>query len=174
VILSSGCAYQLGGADRSLPGGYRQVTIPIFKNFTSEPGIEVYFTNALIQEIERSRVGKIVPPEQSEIRVEGIIENVTVDAGPGEERAALPMGADLASVYNIKLQVRVTLKRQADQSILWEGVFKGERGFQAASVSPVGVNTVNPLYNLSRRRQNIESMAYELMNDSFGRITENF
>lgn len=41
MLLLASCAYRLGSPDRGLPGGYRQVYIPMFKNMSQEPGIEV-------------------------------------------------------------------------------------------------------------------------------------
>jgi hypothetical protein len=52
--LLTGCAYRFGNVSRSLPGGYKYISIPVFKNKTQETGIEVGFTNALIQEFDRS------------------------------------------------------------------------------------------------------------------------
>lgn len=169
-----GCAYRMGSPDRSLPGGYKQMTVPIFKNFTQEPGIEVYFTNSLIQEFERSRIARITDPAKSEVLVEGEILDVTYTPGGKKEGSTLPTGAVLATLYTIKLRSKITLRRQADRSVLWEGNFETERDYSAPQVSAAGINTVNPLYNLAARRQNIQSLATELMSEAHSRITENF
>ena len=57
LVILAGCAYHAGSGDRQIPGGYRSIAVPVFKNQTNEPGIEAYFTNAMIVEIERARVG---------------------------------------------------------------------------------------------------------------------
>lgn len=169
-----GCAYRAGGPDRSLPGGYTQVHIPIFKNLTQEVGIEVGFTNALIAEFERSRAARVVPATYADTQVDG--EIVTLQYLPGgiQEGGKFPHGSVLASEYRVLLTVRVTLRKKSDQSILWQGQFQGERTYVAPQVVQAGVNTVNPLYNLSARRQNIEIMAADLMSQAHDRMSESF
>ena len=174
VFVTAGCAYHLGSPDRGLPGGYRQLTIPIFKNLTQEVGIEVDFTNALIQEFERSRNGRVVEPSQSEVQVEGEIQTVQYLPGGKKEGGTLPTGVVLASEYRILVTTKVTLRRLADRSILWTGSFSGERTYVAPQVTQAGLNTVNPLYNLSARRQNIQVMAADMMSEAHDRMTENF
>ena len=180
VALSSfGCAYRLGAATRTIPGGYNQISIPVFKNLTQETGIEVSFTHTLIQEFQRSRVARIVDSSLSEVAVVGQIDSVQYLPGSprraGEASAPyLPGGAVISSEYRILLNVTVRLVRQADGTQLWSGAFVGERTYVAPQVTIAGVNSVNPLYNLSARRQNIDSIAFDLMVEVHDRITENF
>ncbi len=176
--LLSGCAYQLGVASRTIPGGYKQISVPVFKNKTQEPGLEVAFTNALIHEFQRSRVARVVDNSLSEVAVMGTID--TVNYLPGAKRIAgdsstyLPNGTVIASEYRILLTVTVKVVRQADGTQLWAGSFTGERTYAAPQVTLAGVNSVDPLYNLSARRQNIDLMANDLMLEAHDRITENF
>lgn len=171
VSLLSGCAYRLGSPDRSLPGGYRQVFIPVFKNRSQEPGVEVAFTNHLIQEFERARIGRIVEADQAEVIAEGTIESVTYSPQAFGPQIT---GANLATHYQILIRVNLVLRRNSDKSILWQGNFGGERTYMAPQVLAAGINTVNPLYNLSARRQNIEVAAADMMSEAHDRITENF
>lgn len=178
-LFLSGCAYHLGAANRSIPGGYKQISVPVFKNKTQETGIEVSFTNSIIQEFQRSRVARVVDNALSEVAVIGTIDSVQYF--PGAKRLSgdsatplLPSGSALASEYRIILTVTVRVVRQADGTELWKGSFSGERTYQAPQVTLAGVNSVNPLYNLSARRQNIDLMASDLMLEAHDRITENF
>jgi hypothetical protein len=177
TLLAASCAYRIGSPDRSLPGGYRQVFVPVFKNKTMEPGIEVSFTNALIQEFERAKIGRVTPESQAEIIAEGEIETVEyAPAGKREytEGSSLPRGAVLAAQYQIAILAKLTLLRSSDRSVLWTGEFAGERSYVAPQVIAAGINTVNPLYNLSARRQNIETIAIKMMSEAHDRMTENF
>lgn len=178
-LFLTGCAYRLGAASRSIPGGYKQISVPVFKNKTQETGIEVAFTNVLIQEFQRSRIARVVDNSLSEVAVVGTID--TVQYLPGAKRTAgdsstpyLPNGTVIASEYRILLNVTVKVVRQADGTELWSGTFSGERTYQAPQVTLAGVNSVNPLYNLSARRQNIDIMASDIMAEAHDRITENF
>lgn len=137
------------------------------------------FTNSLIQEFQRSRVARVVDNSLSEVAVIGEINSVSYL--PGAKRTAgdssalyLPSGTVLASEYRILLKVTVKVVRQADGTELWSGGFEGERTYQAPLVTLAGVNSVNPLYNLSARRQNIDVMSLDLMSEAHDRITENF
>jgi hypothetical protein len=169
----SGCAYGMGSPDRSLANGYRQVTIPVFKNLSMEPSVEVVFTNSLIKEFERSRIGRIVEPSQAEVVVEGNIKSITYTAG-GKKDSGLPTGAVLATSYDIAVVVSITVKRRSDQSVLWDGEFVRSRSYSAPQVTLPGINTVNPLYNLSARRQNLDILASDMMAEAHDRLTENF
>lgn len=178
-VFLSGCAYHLGVASRTIPGGYKQISVPIFKNKTQEPGLEVGFTNALIHEFQRSRVARVVDNSLSEVAVIGQIDSVQYL--PGAKRVSgdsaaqyLPEGSVIASEYRILLSVTVKVVRQADGTELWSGAFTGERTYAAPQVTLAGVNSVDPLYNLSARRQNIDLMANDLMLEAHDRITENF
>ncbi len=179
LLIGSGCAYHLGSSERTIPGGYKQISVPIFKNRSQETGVEVALTNALIQEFQRSRIARVVDNSLSEVAVVGTIDSIQYL--PGAKRTSgdssapfLPLGTVIASEYRILMTVTVELKRQAYGIQLWSGTFSGERTYVAPQVTLAGVNSVNPLYNLSARRQNIETMAGDLMIEAHDRITENF
>lgn len=167
------CAYRMGNAGRALPNDYKQVHVPVFKNTTQEPGIELGFTDALIQELERSKIARVTPENIAEGVLVGEVFDVTYQSGAATTRD-LPTGSVLASEFRILVGVRVTLKRKSDLTPVWSQDFRSERTYVAPQVTAAGINTVNPLYNLSARRQNIQVMALELMSEAHDRLTENF
>lgn len=172
AILTS-CAYRWGTPDRTLPGGFKTVAVPIFKNLSMEPGIEVGFTNAIRQEFERSKIARLTDKAEAGAEIEGKILTLQyLPSGPRE--TGLPTGAVIASQYRILIQVEVVLKNIANGKVLWSGRFSGERTYNAPQVTAAGINSVNPLYNLSARRQNIEVLATTLMSEAHDRVTENF
>lgn len=163
----------------------------MFKNLSQEVGIEVYYTNSLIQEFERSKIARVVDPNLAEAVVEGEISSVTYTPSgqnqgattpPGPQSptvnnnnsVVLPTGTVLAAQYQILVTVKITVKRNSDKSVLWTGSFTGERTYIAPQVLNAVINTVNPLYNLSARRQNIQALSGEMMQEAHNRITENF
>lgn len=177
LFLNMSCAYRMGAPERVIPGGYKTVSVPMFTNLTQEPSIEVYFTNSLIQEFERSRVAQVTSSSMSEVQLVGSIESIShLPSGyrTTSELPTLPDGAVLATGYRLLITCQVSVVRQFDKKVLWTGKFFGERTYSAAQVAAAGVNTVNPLYNLSAKRQNIEQMAVDLMAQAHDRITENF
>lgn len=181
AALLSSCAYHVGDSDRQIPGGYRTVAIPVFQNKTMEAGIETYFTNALVREFERGRIGRVSSKSDAQTTLEGSIDKIDyavstqVQQGtaPGQG-SYLPPNTILNTEYRILLVASIRLRRNSDQKILWEGSFNGERSYLAPQVGVEGINSANALYNQSARYQNIQAMATDLMNEAHNRITENF
>jgi hypothetical protein len=186
VLLSfaiAGCAYHFGDQERDIPGGYRTVAVPVFKNKTMETGIEVYFTNAMIREFERSRIGSVTEQAQAQTTLEGTIDSVEYiptseisnsDKKNGITTKPLPEFSVLTTEYRIFVRTTLRLLRNSDKKVLWEGNFEGERSYLAPKIGKAVINTANPLYNQSARYQNIQVMAGDIMNEAHNRLTENF
>lgn len=177
ITTASGCAYTFGRGPRSIPGGYKQISVPTFKNRSQETGAEVAFTSALMQEFLRSKVARVVDDPLAEVRIEGEIAAITAMADAKREADSsnmLPDGTVLATQYRLLAAVNLKVIRRSDNEVLWQGQFNGERTYAAPQVTLSGVNTVNPLYNLSARRQNLEAMANDMMVEAHSRLTENF
>ena len=173
-LLMTGCSYRWGSPDRTLPGAYKQVYIPIFKNYSQEPSVELDFTNSLRQEFERSKIARNSDPAQAEVEIVGEILSISYAPDAPKEGGTLPTGTVLATQYLIKLNLRITLKKKADGSLLWTSDFSQQRSYLAPQVTMAGLNSVNPLYNLSARRQNIQVMSLAMMAEAHDRMTENF
>lgn len=116
-IFLNGCAYHLGNSTRNLPGGYRLISVPIFSNKTLEPGVETFFSSALSQEFHRSKVGKIVDVDQSELKLVGEVSSVVVQ--PAVKKASgdtsvpyLPGGAVLTTSHNLSVNINVRIIRR--------------------------------------------------------------
>lgn len=180
-LLLVSCAYHMGDSDRQIPGGYRTVAIPVFQNKTMETGIETYFTNALVREFERGRIGRVTSKSEAQTTLEGSIDSVNYavstqiqqGTSPGQG-AFLPLNTLLNTEYRILLVATLRLRRNSDQKILWEGSFPGERAYLAPQIGAEGINSANAVYNQSARYQNIQAMATDLMSEAHNRITENF
>jgi hypothetical protein len=178
-VAMVGCAYRSGQADRQLPGGYRAVAVPMFKNLTHEAGVEVYFTNAFIRELERARVGRVSAKSESQATIEGSIDSISYSTSnqvksDGDAGKFLPADSILNTEYRILLTATLRLRRNSDQKVLWEGGFSGERSYLAPKIGAEGLNSANALYNHSARYQNIQLMAADLMVEAHDRLTENF
>lgn len=102
LLLSlTGCGYRVVAPASELPGGLRQVHVPIFANATSEPGAEGFFTQALRENYLRAgRLGDASAPG----RIDGTIVSVSsfpLVASPGR----LPN-------YRFQASVRLALVRE--------------------------------------------------------------
>ncbi len=175
LFFISGCAYVVGKKDRTLPGETRLVGIPMFQNLSPEVGVELDFTNALIQEIAKSRTVEVVPSESSEVVLEGTVISIKYNAAATSDQLPhLPSGTVLATIYRITADVRLQLRNKAKNEVIWTQSFSGERTYTAPQVATAGINSVNPLYNLSARRQNIRIIAADIMAEARDRLTEKF
>lgn len=182
--LLSSCAYRWGFADRKLPGAYDQVAVPIFENKSEEVGIEVDYTNAFVNRMERSKAARIVNKNLAPAIVEGSIQTVLVTLGPGvtgsgklsenKEIPRLPENAVLTTQFNVVVIVKIQLRRASDQSVLWASTFRGEKSYQGPRIGTAIVNSANALYNQSARRDTIQRLAEEMMTEAHNRMTENF
>lgn len=167
------CAYRWGNVSRGIPGGYKQVHIPLFKNFSMEPGVEVMFTSAIIKEFERAKVAKITDLTQAEVILEGEILDVTF-AGENRSKEGQTLGYSVSQQYLVSSNVRLTLRRVSDRKVLSTSTWGRQRTYLAPRVTQPGLSTFNPLYNQSARRQNLEVIAKALMTDAHDRMTDNF
>jgi hypothetical protein len=180
ALFVSGCAYRFGSAERTLPGGYDLVSVPVFSNRSPETGFEVYFTNALIQQFERSKVARVVGPSQSQVTAIGKIESIiltpsaTTTTNDSKLEGFLPEDSLLATGYRMVVTVSIELQRNSDRKILWTGQFQSEAAFNASQVTISGLNSVSPLYNQSAKEQNIVRIARDTMSEAHDRMTENF
>lgn len=179
-FICASCAYRQGAPERAIPGGYRLVRVPVFKNLSQEVGIETSFTNAMIDELLRSRVAK--PSEAAEVDILGTIESVQYlpsgNTSVGKKLPAEQGGGvveyRLAAEYRVVIVISVAVKRKKDDQTLWAGKFTGQRTFFAAQITAPIVNSANPLYDLSARRRNIAELAQDMVAEANDKMTENF
>ncbi len=177
LFFFSSCSYKLGFTERGIPGGYENVAIPVFKNQTIEAGSEVYFTNSIIMELERSRLAHIVSKDLAQVTLEGTVTSIVYSAenpsfaSPGSAWAA---GVGPTLGYRIYAKVNLVLKRNYDQKVLWKSEFLGERTYNAPSVGTPGLNSADATYNHSAHYQNIAQLARDMMAEAHDRLTENF
>jgi len=175
AFLFSGCAYSGGFGARALPGGYTLLSVPTFKNQTQEAGAEVYFTNAIRRELERSKRVKLENRSESQATLEGSLERVqyfVTDQRKAEPGNFLPPGTVLNTSYRILVTTRLVLRRNSDQSILWTGQLERERGYNAPIIGTPGVNSANALYHHSVRYQLLAQLAQEMMAEAHDRLME--
>ena len=177
--VMSSCAYNLRKGTDTLPGGVKSIQIPLFKNYSSEAGAEIYFTNSLKSEALRSRS---VILENEDSNAEGILQGtvsgiqVIADESIVESPSSmyLPSGAVLALQYKVIVTIDLTLKKRGSNVILWSGNFKQIKNFPAAQITLPVINTSNSLYNESAKRQTLDAISKELMQAAFDRLLEKF
>jgi hypothetical protein len=195
LVSFLGCSYKLGFSDRAIPGGYDHIAVPVFKNLTSEAGVEVYFTNALVNELARSQIAKVTDKSGAQATLLGQVVHIeynvvnqtssTNNLGTPTPTPItqvpeaisgyfLPGGTVLNTDYRILATVELKLQRNSDQKILWQSTFVGERSYSAPKIGLPQLNSADSPYNHSAHYQNIAVMAQDMMAEAHDRLTENF
>jgi Lipopolysaccharide-assembly len=126
VLTLTSCAYKLSSRSQLLPGNVKRVQIPLFKNNSTEPGIEVFFTNALKAEALKSSVVTIQDEESSSDGIlTGTISAISVVAEESILEAKstdyLPAETVLATQYKVTAAVDLILKKKGSSEVLWSG-----------------------------------------------------
>ena len=79
-LMAASCGYHFSGEGPGPRPGLQRITIPVFENNTSEPGLESLFAGNLRREfILRSRL-KVVPAEQAEAIFRGRVVSIHTSA----------------------------------------------------------------------------------------------
>ncbi len=177
-FLLTSCAYRVGQKFRTLPGGYRKLSIPVVKNKSMEPGAEAIITHALKEEFFRSTVLKVVNDSEAEVRLEGQIDSLYFDQQASFLEASagnhLPTGTVLTTGYSMSIIMTMKLIKTATSEVIWQSQFSSGRPMTSSQVQTAGVNSVNPIYNQNAKRLIIESISYEISNQIHNNLTENF
>ncbi|MFN0061718.1 MAG: LPS assembly lipoprotein LptE [Myxococcaceae bacterium] len=115
-----GCGYRFTGVPR-LAGDVTAVTAPVFRNATSEPGLEVVFSQRMNELL--AHAGVLSPT--ADTRLEG--EILSVGTAPGMVRNSAATGRSFYASFRVSGSIRVTL-RQAEK-VLGEAVASGNEDY---------------------------------------------
>jgi outer membrane lipopolysaccharide assembly protein LptE/RlpB len=84
VLVAAGCGYSLRG---NLPGHIKTVGVPVFRNRTSEPGVETFLTGAVVEAFSTNGRLRVVRPEQADSILEGEVVGYQVQSIAFDPRA---------------------------------------------------------------------------------------
>lgn len=173
------CAYKLSNAVDKLPGGVSTIAVPMFKNESKEPNIEVYFTNSFKGEVLRfGRINLLNSESQAEAVVTGVIKSVKIvsDESVIESKNAtyLPYGTVLATQVKVTVVVAMKMTEIKTQKVLWSGDYEQSKNYTPPQITLPVINSANNLYNLSERRQTLETLSKDMMQLALDRLVDNF
>jgi outer membrane lipopolysaccharide assembly protein LptE/RlpB len=139
LILVSGCGYHLVGKDTHLPPGVTSVAIPTLVNQTLEPGIEIVFTQAFLQEFIKDKRVKVVDRKEADSILEGVIKSFYVYSASFDK-------SGYALEYQTVVTMDITLKRKNGE-ILWQDKDVLEREWYQTNPSVIATedNRVNAI-----------------------------
>ena len=77
LVLLMACGYKMAGKETHVPPGLSSIAIPTLKNKTFEPGIEIPFTQAFLNEFIQDRRVKVVSRAEADSILEGVVTDFT-------------------------------------------------------------------------------------------------
>lgn len=112
LVLLMACGYKMVGKETRVPAGLNSIAIPTFKNKTFEPGIEIPFTQAFLNEFIQDRRLKVVSRAEADSILEGVVTDFTA-YGVAYDRSGFVLQ------YRTSIVVNFTLKDRTGK-VLWE------------------------------------------------------
>ncbi len=159
----SSCAYRWGLARYGLPDGVKQVYVPLCKNYSLEPGVEIYVTNGLVKEFHRLAASQVVSdPLSAQGEIRCFIQKIEISPGGRRQGGDLPPGVVLASDFLLSLTADVQLWSYRQSKVLWQSTLTRQINYPAAQVAQPVVNTVNATYDQSARHIYLERLGESL------------
>jgi outer membrane lipopolysaccharide assembly protein LptE/RlpB len=110
------CGYRMAGKETHVPPGLSSIAIPTLKNKTFEPGIEIQFTQAFLNEFIQDRRVKVVSRAEADAILEGVVTDFSA-YGVAYDKSGFVLQ------YRTSIVVNFTLKDRTGK-VLWE-----ERGW---------------------------------------------
>ena len=119
ALAPVGCGYRMGGGP-PLYAQIRTIAIPVFKNATFEPGIEIPVTSAIKEAFVRDGRWRVVDdPKTADAKIIGLVKTF----------GATPLSFSVSRVvtqYRVSVTVEMTLVERGTEKILWrEGGIDG-------------------------------------------------
>lgn len=174
----------MGYKHQALPKGYKKIHIEAFKNGTLFVGPELDFTNQLIREFQRAKVGKLVKTKESEGVLQGrVISIQRIQRAPeAQSRRSrrsrgwvnLPPGTLITTEYLLRVKVQLSLVDKKSSKIIWTQIFSDETIYPSSRLALETINTSLPNYNHSTEQRVINELAGVMMQEAVGRLTESF
>lgn len=111
ALAAGGCGYSLRP---SLPSGIKTLQVPVLVNQTSEPGIEDFLTQSLIQAIVNSGAAKIAPSGvPADARLEGQIVGYSLAS------LSFNSSANVTS-YRLTVALALILRDLRKDEVIWK------------------------------------------------------
>ena len=111
AVLGGGCGYSL---HPSLPSGIKTLEVPVLENKTSEPGIEDFLTQALIQAIVNSGTAKMArSAESADARLEGQIVGYALTSLAFDKTSNV-------TAYRLTVALSLTLRDLRKNEVVWK------------------------------------------------------
>lgn len=155
----SACGYKFVGQGGAFPQNVQQIYVEMFKNNTTQTGLENTITNALVFEFTRRNKAALAGSlEQADAALSGVITGKTV-------QTVAPRGKDAAAQRRVTLSLNLKLVRVGGE-IIWAG-----SSIRDNAVYPVAEDKLTTEQN---EREAILIIATRLAEGIYNQLTDNF
>ncbi len=159
IAFLVGCGYHFKGKANNLPEDIKSISIPIFKNDTTETNIENLFTNALIAQFVRSKEFKITDVDKADAVIYGVLKEY-------HNETLTYSGGGKVSQYRVRIVAEVSLVRAKTKEVIWRAKHLSEFEDYDAST-----NTIKNEANKEKAIRRLAKFMAEIIHD---RMLENF
>jgi len=160
ALFVSGCGYHVPGASDPWVGGdARVVYIQLFENTTAEPYLDNYMTDALVEELSRSRLFELTEDvDAAERLIRGTVDSFT-------SKAVSYSSTDTITDYRATMGITVRLLDSRKDQVLWQEKMRRSEDYSAA---------VDKNLQLEGERLTARQVARRLAEDIRAQLLNNF
>jgi outer membrane lipopolysaccharide assembly protein LptE/RlpB len=126
AFLLSSCGYHLSGYGSSLPSNIRTISIPVFKNSSSEPNIQRDTTDAVRRAFTSDGRLKITDAKKADLIIRGTLTDYQL-------RAVAFNSEDSAEEYIVRIGVQITAYERIKKKIIYDQKFTTQWNYRATS-----------------------------------------
>ena len=127
VLVFSSCGYRLVGYGSTLPSHIRAISIPVFKNSSSEPNIQRDATDAIRRAFISDGRLKVTDTSKADLLMRGTLTNYQL-------RGVSFSSEDSAEEYIVRLGIHVEAYDQVKKKIIFEQKFTTQWDYRSSSV----------------------------------------
>lgn len=113
LLALFGCGYHFAGTGGRAPGDISSVSVDVLHNQTGELGIEVLFTNSIINEFIRWKRLQVKPANEADAVLGGSIARI-------KTQEASHVGAQETLETRVTVTLALTLRRVETDEVLWQ------------------------------------------------------
>lgn len=160
ALFVAGCGYHVPGSSDSWVGGdARLVYVELFENMTAEPYLDNYMTDALVEELSRSRLFELTENvDAAQVLIGGTVDSFS-------SKAISFSSTDTISDYRATMGITVKLTASGDSQVIWQEKMRRSEDYSAA---------VNKNLQLEGERLTARQVARRLAEDIRAQLLNNF
>jgi outer membrane lipopolysaccharide assembly protein LptE/RlpB len=101
--MLAGCGYQLAGQAGTIPGNLQRISVPMFTNSTTVPGLEQLITTAVRTQLQRDGRVRLGPDAGSATQLRGEVRRYELALLASDR-------SDFALEYRVEVEVHVVVE----------------------------------------------------------------